>query len=737
MLKSLQKIERHADRIENTNGEGMYTSSADKRSQYVGHLEEKVIETLKKEDQIYEAVIESFFQPDLRPPSEVSRSAVSRRQEDEFHTFILESLVSGVPNEINRREEAIFKPYQDTFSWIFQKQPTVPGGKHEPLASEFPAWLESGSKSPFWITGKPGSGKSTLMKFIIHSPELEKHLKKWAGHFPLQITSFYAWVAGTKLQNSASGFMRTVLHQCIKSSSRDSDLDSKLASVVAPRRWALFSTLRNRDKQPPWEDWELKESFDLLLPEIVKKKRVVFFVDGLDEFMLLPTDTLDIIQGLCARDGIKVCVASRPWLEFNDALDSFPMLRMQDLTKEDMKKFVEGSFNDNRGFMEQRQVFPKEIDALVREVVDKANGVFLWSRIVVRDLLRGFTEGDNLPRLAEILTSLPDDLDDLYTRIWRGIGARKSDFARLVAIRKAAFEAPDYFTLWLADGGNTLRLADGGHSQRRDIREMSIDNIRNLRRQVVRRLDSATRGILELSPTNKVDFLHRTTMDWLAQDEVWEEVCPHSGSRFNPSLRLLQAEALLYIHHELASCVRGRSHSPHVSQALHYVHRAVNSPGDKEIVVEALESFEKGFLGAGWTGQSSEWSIFLPLMCCYCALPYLEAKLSMIKSHLMKWDLASESLLELAVFGDDSLPSGDEDRIPLDMRRAAVELLLVRGTPAKMREAVRVKVQHRQANARDEYRRYCADILALLDAEDKKRGKMSRFLARVLRDKTR
>lgn len=521
--------------------------------------------------------------------------------------------------------------------------------------------------------------------------------------------------------------MRTVLHQCIHSSSPDSDLDSNLAFVVAPRRWALFSTLRNRDEQPPWEDWELKESFDLLVSEIVKKKRVVFFVDGLDEFKLLPTDTLDIIRGLCARDGIKVCVASRPWLEFNDALDGFPMLRMQDLTKEDMKKFVEGSFNNNRGFMEQRQVFPKEVDALVREVVDKANGVFLWCRIVVRDLLRGFTEGDSLPRLAEILTSLPDDIDDLYPRIWRGIDTRKSDFARLVALRKAAFEAPDYFTLW---------LADGGHSQRRDIREMSIDNIRNLRRQVVRRLDSATRGILELSPTNKVDFLHRTTMDWLAQDEVWEEVSSHLGSRFNPSLRLLQAEALLYIHHELATCARGRLHSPHVLQALHYVHRAVNSPGDKEIVVEALESFEKGLLEAGWTGQSSEWSIFLDLMCCYCALPYLEAKQSIVKSHLMKWDLASESLLELAVFGDDSLPS-DQDRIPLDMRRAAVGLLLVRGTPAKMREAVRVKVQHRQANARDEYRRYCADVLALLAAEDKKRGKMSRLFARVLRDKTR
>lgn len=745
MLQSLQRIERHAGSIENVDDE---SSAIDETRQYVGHLEEKLVGTLEKEDKLYEAVIEELFQPDRRPPPEEWRSTVSREREDVFHSLILKHLDSEVPNEINRREEAIFEPYQETFSWIFQKQPTGPSDQHEPSASNFPAWLESDNKSPFWVTGKPGSGKSTLMKFIVHSPELERHLKRWAGDFPLQITSFYAWVTGTKLQNSALGFMRTILYKCIHSSSPKSDLDSNLASAVAPRRWALFATLRNLKKQPPWEDWELEESFNLLLTEVVKRKRVVLFVDGLDEFKLLPADTLAIIRGLCARDGIKVCVASRPWLEFNDALDSFPMLRMQDLTTNDMKKFVTGSFNNNRGFKEQRQVFPEQVDALVQEVVDKANGVFLWSRIVVRDLVQGFTEGDNLPKLAGILRSLPEDVDDLYTRIWRSIvHTRKSDFARLVALRRAAFEAPDYLTVWFADGGSTLWLAGGGHSQRRDIRTISKDNLRNLRRQVVRRLDSATRGILELSPTNKVDFLHRTAVDWVAQDDIWKEVNSHLDLKFNPSLRLLQAEALLYIDHAATLHARDRVHHVHGAQVLHYAHRVGNSPTDKEIAVNVLETFEKGLLEVGWTGQSSGCSNFFDLMCCYCALPYLEAKLSIAKSHLTgcSLDRVNASPLELAVFGDHSLPSS-RDRIPLNIRRATVKLLLARGAPAKMREAVRLKVRHRQAKTTDEFRqRYYDDVLALLaaeydaedDMEDKKRGKMSRLLARVLRDKSR
>lgn len=510
------------------------------------------------------------------------------------------------------------------FSWGFQEQPKGPGEQHEPFPNEFPAWLENDSKSPFWITGKPGSGKSSLMKFIVHAPELKKHLEKWAGDFPLQSISFYAWVASTKLQNSASGFMRTILYQCIKSSSPDSDKDPALDSRVAPRRWALFDTFRNCNKQPPWEDWELKEAFDLLLREAVKKKRVMFFVDGLEEFKLLPTETLDIVRGLCARDGIKVCVASRPWLEFNDALDSFPMLRLQNLTGDDMKKFVEGSFHDNRGFREQRQVFPKQVNALVQEAVEKADGVFLWSCIVVRDLVQGFTQGDGLPRLADILRSLPDDVDDLYTWIWRGIGTRKPDFARLVALPRVAFEAPDFLRLW---------LADGGYSQNLDIQNLCDDRLGNLRLQRVRRLDSVTRGILELSPIVKVDFLHRTTMNWVAKDEVWDQISSQLDSDFDPNPNLLQAEALTYIGLTLRAHEYQNLDVEDISQVPRYTHRVGNSSADKGRAVEIPRVFENRLRAANSTAQSIGRPGFSDLMCCYCAPTLSGSKVYQALSH--------------------------------------------------------------------------------------------------------
>jgi hypothetical protein len=79
-----------------------------------------------------------------------------------------------------------------TYEWIFA----------EPLQSRwscFTTWLEGPSDKTYWITRKPGAGKSTLMKFIPGHPRFATHLGAWAGATPLLYTSFYAWNAGTDL----------------------------------------------------------------------------------------------------------------------------------------------------------------------------------------------------------------------------------------------------------------------------------------------------------------------------------------------------------------------------------------------------------------------------------------------------------------------------------------------------------------------------------------------------------
>ncbi|KAK9779604.1 putative FAD-binding domain-containing protein [Seiridium cardinale] len=77
---------------------------------------------------------------------------------------------------MEHREANIPQRYVQTFEWIF-REPRYPE-EDCPLWSSFPKRLEGESKEIYWITGKPGVGKSTLMQFICHDPMLTQFLKR-------------------------------------------------------------------------------------------------------------------------------------------------------------------------------------------------------------------------------------------------------------------------------------------------------------------------------------------------------------------------------------------------------------------------------------------------------------------------------------------------------------------------------------------------------------------------------
>jgi len=60
--------------------------------------------------------------------------------------------------EMHERENHITARYSETFEWIFDAKSDKPW-------DSFPEWLRSGN-GVFWISGKAGAGKSTLMKFL-------------------------------------------------------------------------------------------------------------------------------------------------------------------------------------------------------------------------------------------------------------------------------------------------------------------------------------------------------------------------------------------------------------------------------------------------------------------------------------------------------------------------------------------------------------------------------------------
>ena len=99
--------------------------------------------------------------------------------------------------------------------------------------------------------------------------------------------------------------------------------------------------------------------------------KLCIFVDGLDEFGGCLDDLIRLFQDL------KICVSSRPWVQFEDAFKSRPSLMLQDLVYNDIKKYVANHLSSDTGCEKLRSREPAYAAQLIENIVAKACGVFL------------------------------------------------------------------------------------------------------------------------------------------------------------------------------------------------------------------------------------------------------------------------------------------------------------------------------------------------------------------------
>ena len=84
------------------------------------------------------------------------------------------------------REQSISPAHKSTFEWALQPQPDGSD------LGDLSAWLRSKS-GIYWVRGKAGSGKSTLMKFLWHDGRTRNSVSERAGNSPFLTANFYFW----------------------------------------------------------------------------------------------------------------------------------------------------------------------------------------------------------------------------------------------------------------------------------------------------------------------------------------------------------------------------------------------------------------------------------------------------------------------------------------------------------------------------------------------------------------
>jgi hypothetical protein len=170
-------------------------------------------------------------------------------------------------------------------------------------------------------------------------------------------------------------------------------------------------------KEPPnwsWSFVRLERALADLEVASADRFKLCLFIDGLDEYEGDSEAVVGIFDRLSRSSHIKVCLSSRPWLVFEELLGHHPGLRLQDLTYNDIRTFVQDKLDANPKMLELIKSNPLEGAEFSKTIVSKANGVFLWVSLVVVSLLSGLRNRDDMSDMQKRLELIPCELDDLY-----------------------------------------------------------------------------------------------------------------------------------------------------------------------------------------------------------------------------------------------------------------------------------------------------------------------------------
>lgn len=479
---------------------------------------------------IQRKIISTIQENEPKAPEVFMSPSISDSRRIEFERRILESLYY---DGMDDRESRVAAAYESTFQWIFKDRP-----EDERKWNSFKDWLGSDAQL-YWITGKAGSGKSTLMKYIRitkgegDQPRCAELLLPWTRGSQLYIGNFFFWNSGIALQKKQIGLFRSLLYQLL-------DQNRRLIEQIASKRWEALA-LFNHDPLD-WSESELRGMLRDIAHCLAKDSKLCLFVDGLDELEGNHKDLINLFHGLTMNPRIKLCVASRPWVEFEDAFKGSPSLKLQDLTYSDMKVFVSSQVESNEGFKLLSRTNPEYAGRLVESIITKSSGVFLWVKLVVTSILGGMTSGDRISDLQRRLDALPADLEHLYDDMLNSLDPFYLEHAAQLFLRvDLGVYENSLLCMALSDNEDCFLSVMQQRLEPIDRSEREL-----LHETMRRRLNSRCKGLIETlsfkSPSEdldkfRVEYLHRTVKDYIERHDIQQKLTSALKSPYDPYLR--------------------------------------------------------------------------------------------------------------------------------------------------------------------------------------------------------
>lgn len=488
---------------------------------------------------------------------------VSRSKESKLRTFVRTDILKSLQfPKMTSRYENVFEAYPETFEWAFGDTITA-----QLPWSNLAKWLKEGD-GVYWISGKAGSGKSTLMKRLLDDSRTRRYLEHWAQRepphaAPLCLATFFFWNNGTLEQKSQLGMLRTLLFQVL---SQHPDL----LPVVFPARWARAYSIRINGKpnldSPSWSLRECAAAFKALLQQSSVPLKICLLIDGLDECEGDHDDLVELCMNMTKTmsQNIKACLSSRPWVVFQDSFRTCSSLKLQDLTDGDIQYYVRDRLHRNSAFQSLMERDPESGSALMKEIEEKADGVFLWVRLVVKSLLDGIRNRDAMPDLLRRLRQTPRELEPLYQHLLSLIDPIYTEWAstafELVRVARD-LEVNPFGKFIKARGVQPLTLLAFHLAMNRDINTSNVEHITESSlsagcQDTAVHISARCCGLLEMfqpryetfgvpEQQSLVRFFHLTVREFFEKSTCWSRHRDNNGSNFELYFALLRSHALL------------------------------------------------------------------------------------------------------------------------------------------------------------------------------------------------
>lgn len=390
-------------------------------------------------------------------------------------------------DRMNARLSNVDRALPGTCQWLFD---------HESFM-DWADWNNIDNHCGFlWIKGKPGSGKSTILKEVLSWAE-----KEWSTQ--IVISYFFNARASEQIERSSLGLYRSLLHQLLSKS-------PAARSLFLSR----FSTKAREGKVEHWTETELQNFFiEVVSVTSEVRPRITMLIDALDEgqeddirHMLSYLECL-AKYAVSASASLRICLSSRhyPRITVKKALSV--IVEHEAGHKKDIQEYV---MEGLRG-IDDRQTF-----VLQTEVLKRSSGIFLWVVLVVQLLNTMCDRGEPSAVILKEVRSIPKNLHDL--------------FAKLLKSSNEEPEACMTLLRWVMFSGRPLRPIElylairQAHAPQEEWSEAQCVDRTTATTYVL----NCSRGLIEVSgsgvgrtrPTAKLQFIHESVRDYLMAADV-------------------------------------------------------------------------------------------------------------------------------------------------------------------------------------------------------------------------